>query len=188
MSNNNDSMMLRERVGQALHTAIQSGAPDADWNDAREIDRLADAAIAALTTTQPQAVFALVAAKAIADNFVHGFFDDRMVLDTADIIDKAYKAASTTPRADEPVGDVNGPIPCRHSTIIDSRCACCGESQPPRQEEIVAWVSEHALRRVARNNGVIATTGFKEHMAHSKSDMYSVPLVRAVLPPAKEAK
>lgn len=44
--NGNDR--LRERVGQALHDAIQSGAPQPDWNDAREIDRLADAAVAAL--------------------------------------------------------------------------------------------------------------------------------------------
>lgn len=35
-------------IGRAIHEAIQSGAPDPDWNDSREIDRLADAAMSAL--------------------------------------------------------------------------------------------------------------------------------------------
>jgi len=39
---------LRDQVGRAIHDAIQSGTTNPDWNDSREIDRLADAAMTAL--------------------------------------------------------------------------------------------------------------------------------------------
>lgn len=39
---------LRDIVGQAISDAIQRGAPEPDWHDSREIDRLADAALKAL--------------------------------------------------------------------------------------------------------------------------------------------
>lgn len=39
---------LRDAVGQAIHDAIMDGAPEPDWHDSREIDRLADAALKAI--------------------------------------------------------------------------------------------------------------------------------------------
>lgn len=39
---------LRDQVGQAINDEIQRAAPEPDWNDSREIDRLADAAMLVL--------------------------------------------------------------------------------------------------------------------------------------------
>lgn len=39
----NQEETLRLKIGQAIHDAIVDGAPNADYNDSREIDRLVDA-------------------------------------------------------------------------------------------------------------------------------------------------
>jgi hypothetical protein len=49
---------LRDRMGQAIADAINNGAEEPDWHDAREIDRLANAAYEAILNTlqeEPQA-------------------------------------------------------------------------------------------------------------------------------------
>ena len=39
-------MNTRDRIGYAIRQAMDSGAPEPDYHDAREIDRLADAVLA----------------------------------------------------------------------------------------------------------------------------------------------
>lgn len=44
------SDLQRKLIGQALNDAIRDGAPEPDWTDSREIDRLVNAVVEVLKT------------------------------------------------------------------------------------------------------------------------------------------
>lgn len=50
------------------------------------------------------------------------------------------------------------------------------------EQPVVAWVSEWTLQRVAKNDGILRLCAFPENLCHSRTDVYTVPLVRGPAP------
>lgn len=98
MDNKHDN--LRDRIGQALFDAIQSGAENPDWFDAREIDRLADAVMGVLGARGrvPDIYIDPVAdkLKACSHNGSHYLVPYGVMKDALHVFDRARRHPHTT--------------------------------------------------------------------------------------------
>lgn len=63
--------------------------------------------------------------------------------------------------------------------LLEQVCEALEEYEANKLDEsmVVAWCNPYAIKRVAANDGILRTMGFKENLANSKSELYSVGLI-----------